>query len=193
MKGRTRWWVEVLRMPVVVVSAIGAPLYRICFGWLDRRQARKNEQRLAQEVRSAFGFLFIEQQAQIIPNEGVRFPPSFDYAFVTVATPKFLLRLGRGRGEVGAFVAPLSARKEWHDLSLVVAASQGHELQRSAFRNIQHVAKVVRPNVQTLGECLSPEQYRELKQRLRLEVYVQEEFARRQWETEINSRLYGPR
>jgi hypothetical protein len=76
MRERTRWWVEILRMPVVVVHAIVAPLYRICFGWLDRRLARKNEQRLAQEVRSAFGFLFGEEQAQIILNEGVRFPLS---------------------------------------------------------------------------------------------------------------------
>ena len=54
--------------------------------------------------------------ARIIPNEGVRFPPPFDYAVATIAVENLVLRFIRGLGEVGVFVAPASAPSDWHDL-----------------------------------------------------------------------------
>jgi|SRR4051812_11003603 len=97
--------VGVLRLPLLLLGFIFGNLHKLCFGWLNRRLARRNEQRLADDVRTHLSFLFTETGAQIIPNQGTPFPPSFDGAYVTVAVGAVQLRFVRGRGDFSVSVA----------------------------------------------------------------------------------------
>lgn len=72
----------------------------LLFGLLDRPIARRNERQLRLDIAEAMPSLFSEYGGRVVPNEGVPFPPSFDYAFVTVAVGNFLIRFCRGRGEL---------------------------------------------------------------------------------------------
>src|SRR5690349_18326111 len=103
--------IGVLRPPLLLLGFIFGNLYKLCFGWLDRRVARQNEQRFADDIRSHLSFLFTEHGAHIIP--GTPFPPGFDGAYVTVAVRTIQLRFGRGRGEFGVSVASESAPQHW--------------------------------------------------------------------------------
>jgi hypothetical protein len=109
--------VVVLRPPLLVLGFIFGNSYKLCFGWRDRRLARKHEQRFADDIRSHLSFLFTEHKAQIVPNEGTPFPPSFDGAYVTVAVGVLRLRFVRGRGDFGVSVASEFAQN-WEDFRL---------------------------------------------------------------------------
>jgi hypothetical protein len=154
--------------------------------------ARRAERRLAVDVRFALAFLFEHHAAEIIPNEGVPFPPGFDYAFVTVRAENFLLRFTRGQGELGVHIAPAFAPSDWHDLSLVLAALGGRTLERQLYRDVWHVTRSLQPFVQQLVQTCAPEQFRQLRRQLDMDFYVHEQLALRQLEVEINASLYGP-
>jgi hypothetical protein len=174
------------------LGAIVVPAYKLLFGWLDRRLASKNQERLAAEIRLVLPFLFTEGHGEIAPNEGVPFPPPFDYAFVTVSFDRFLLRFARGRGELTIGVAPVFAPTEWHDLSLILGLMENStDFTRRSFRDLSEVSKTLRPRWQEIGRFLSVEQFKNAKDRLETEVYIPEKNRMREWEAEINWRLYG--
>jgi hypothetical protein len=111
--------IAVLRPPFLVLGFVFGNLYKLCFGWLDRRVAGQNEQRFAEDIREYLSFLFTEHGAKVIPNEGRPFPPSFDGAYVTVAIQNLHLRFARGRGEFSVAVASAFAPNHWEDFQLV--------------------------------------------------------------------------
>ena len=94
--GKGRVLAAVLRPPLLVLVFIFGNIYKLCFGWLDKRIARKNEERFADEIRAHLSFLFTEYGAHRTPNEGVPFPLPFDGACVTVAVGTLYLRFFRG-------------------------------------------------------------------------------------------------
>lgn len=59
--------IGVLRPLLLLFGFIFGNLYKVCFGWLDRRLAKGNERRFADDIRSHLSFLFTEHGAQIIP------------------------------------------------------------------------------------------------------------------------------
>jgi hypothetical protein len=123
--------------------------------------ARQNEQRFANDIRSHLSFLFLEQGAQIIPNQGTPFPPSFDGAYVTVAVGTIQLRLVRGRGDFGVSVASESAPQRWEDFRLV--ADDIGEWDTSQPRpysySLETFASVLRPRLAGLQEALSKDRF----------------------------------
>ena len=64
--------IAILRPPLLVLGFVFGNLYELCFGWLDKRIARQNEQRFAEDVRTHLPRLFSEHGAKVIPNEGVQ-------------------------------------------------------------------------------------------------------------------------
>jgi hypothetical protein len=100
-----RWWVPLISGPLIFLRSVLSPAYDLLFGWVDRRLARKNEERLVGDVRLALRFLFTQYAGRIFPSEGVPVPLGFDYAFLTVALDNLLLRFTRGRGELGVQIA----------------------------------------------------------------------------------------
>lgn len=90
--------------------------YWIFVGWpIDVPMAKKRQRQFASEIRQSLTFLFEEHGAEIIPNEGVPFPPPFDNALVTLAVDGLLLRFVRGHGEFRILVASRSDAQDWRD------------------------------------------------------------------------------
>src|SRR5688572_41580 len=134
---RAKWWVPTVVTALTFLRSVFAPVYDLTFGRIDRRLAKKDQERLANDIELAFRFLFEAQKGRIVPNHGLPFPPGFDYAFVTIEISNMLLRFTRGRGVVGVQVAPVLAPSDWHDLSLVLSAIGGQsEIQRREFDNL---------------------------------------------------------
>ena len=140
---------------VLFIKAIVGGTYDFFFGWLDRKFARQNEGRLVMDVRRALPSLFTEHRGTVIPNEGVPFPPGFDYAFVTVSAGRFLLRFVRGRGELGVSIAPVFAPNDWHDLIDVVRTMDPAAIQRPDFGDLTEVAKILEPRLGDLAQIYS--------------------------------------
>ena len=158
---RVRVLIRVLRPPLLLLGFIFGNLYKLCFGWLDRRLARQNEQRFVDDVRSHLSFLFTEHGAKIIPNQGTPFPPSFDGAYVTVAVGTMQLRFVRGRGDFGVSVASESVPQHWEDFRL--AADDIGEWDTSRPRpypySLETFASVLQPRLVGLQGALSKDRF----------------------------------
>jgi hypothetical protein len=187
-----RWLVAIVRPPLLLARFVLRPLSKLFFGGVSRHLAKKHERQLAQDIHDALPFLFTEHKGSIVLNEAVPFPPSFDYAFVTVGLGDLFLRFSRGRGELGVHVAPAFARSDWHELSLVLSAISGQgDIQRQEFCDLWDVSHALESKIRALIRFFSPRQFGDLKQRLEDEVYKPEKISIREWQTEINRRLYG--
>jgi len=149
---RAKWWVPLVRPPLVVLGAIFAPMYDLTFGWLDRRLARKHEDHLTRDIHLALKFLFTDYGARIVPNHGVPFPPSFDYAFVTVEVSDLLMRFSRGRGELGVLVTPASTPNDWRMLTLVLdpLMSEPVHIREGNFRDIWELSRILEKEMKNL-------------------------------------------
>ena len=153
--------VAVLRPPFLVIGFIFGNLYKLCFGWLDRRTARQNQQRFAEDIRTHLSFLFSEHAAEVIANEGVPFPPSFDGAYVTVAVGSLRLRFVRGRGDFGVSVASESAPERWEDFRLVADGISQWDTTRpaSSSDSLEKFEGILRPRLTRLQDALSKEHF----------------------------------
>ena len=120
------------RVVIVLLRFVVAPLFvlfrpfgrliELCFRPLNHSAARKCEREFAIEIKNRFTFLFKEHGGTIVLNDAdVPLIPSFDGAYVTVATDDVRFRFTRGRGDFLLEVAPLSAPTEWERLDLVLA------------------------------------------------------------------------
>lgn len=166
-------------------------IYTVIWGRADKRLALKQQERLATEIQEQLFFLFKDYGARIVPNIGIRFPPPFDYAVVTLEVGELLFRFVRGRGEIDVQVKSKSAAKEWHDISLVIGALDNpDEMQHRTFVGLVDVAAVLKQNMSRINDAFCGPKYLELQQRLA----DFNKFARvvtKQLETEINRRLYS--
>ncbi len=162
---RTALWVRVviaiLRPPFVVLGFVFGNLYKVCFGWLDKRTARQNEQRFAEGVRTYLAFLFSEYGAKVIPNEGVPFPPGFDGAYVTVAVGNLRLMFVRGRGEFGVRVASAFAPTDWEDFRLVADGIGQWDMSKPGPRyyTLETFEPILRSRLERLQEALSKDRF----------------------------------
>lgn len=116
-------FVRYIVAPIVVL--IGKVL-GFCFGWCIHRSnksiAVKRQRQFAEEIEKVLPFLFKEHGAKVVSNDAdVPFPPSFDGAYVTVATDGVWFQFIRGRGDFTVKVASPTAPTEWEDLDLIVA------------------------------------------------------------------------
>jgi hypothetical protein len=151
----------VLRPPLLVLGFIFGNLYKICFGWLDKRLARQQEQRFADEIRTHLSFLFTEHGAQIIPNEGASFPLPFDFAYVTVAVGVLRLQFFRGRGDFSVSVASEFSPHDWEDFRLLaddIGEWDTSQPQPPPY-SLETFEGVLRPRLAGLQEALSKERF----------------------------------
>jgi hypothetical protein len=161
----SRLWVRIvsaiLRPSFIVLGFVFGNLYKLCFGWLDKRIAKQNEQHFADEIRTNLSFLFTEHDARIIPNEGVPFPPSFDGAYVTLLVGTIRLRFCRGRGDFSVAVASNYAPNRWEDFRLVAdgIGKWDQSETRSNYYKLETFDRVLRPRLAQLQETLSKERF----------------------------------
>jgi hypothetical protein len=186
-----QWIVSLVRPPLMVIGFIAKAVYSLLFGRADKRLAQKNQEVLAGSVKAELPFLFNEYDGGIIPNEGVPFPPGFDYAVVTVEVGELLFRFIRGRGDLDVRVAAKSNAADWHDVTLVISAIEDPEdMKRKSFLSLSDFAPLLRRNMSRLIEAFSSAQYAETRQHLaKFDTY--ERVVTKQTQTEINRRLYS--
>jgi len=116
---RVFFWI--FRPLVLVVGFVLSQTYHLLFGWwLDDRDARKNQENFAEEIRENLAFLF-KDGAQLIPYER-KYPPAFDNAMVTVAVGNLRFRFARGRGDLQVHITPQHAPRDWHEMATVLMA-----------------------------------------------------------------------
>jgi hypothetical protein len=193
---KEKWSFVGVQIPLYVCGYLFNPLYVILRAMflrpLGRCLDRKDSHKLTSDIQQSLGFLFTRYHAIIVANGVRRLPPNFGPTIVTISVENIMIRVLRGRGELNIEVAPAFAHSDWHDLSLILAAIQDvPNLERRKFRDLWEVARELEPNLNSLIGHFDYQRFNVLKKRLELEVYAPESFARRQWESETNTRLYG--
>jgi hypothetical protein len=153
--------IGILRPPLLVLRFVFGNLYKLCFGWLDRRMARQNERRFVEDIHTYLAFLFSEYGAKVILNEGVPFPPSFDGAYVTVAVGNLRLRFVRGRGDFSVGVASAFAPNDWEDFQLVADGIGKWDMSKQGPRyyTLETFEPVLRSRLERLQEALSKDRF----------------------------------
>ena len=153
--------IAILRPPLIALGFIFGNLYKLCFGWYDKRLARRNEQRFADDIRTYLPFLFSEHEAKIIPNEGVPFPPSFDGAYVTIAVGNLHLRFIRGRGDFSVRVASAFSPNDWEDFRLVADGISQWDTSHSGPRyyTLETFEPILRARLEPLQKALSKQHF----------------------------------
>jgi hypothetical protein len=185
-----KWIVDAVRPPLVIISFASRPIYRLLFSRADRRQAMKNQERLAGDIQDCVPFVFHELGGQIVPSPDAHFPPPFDYATVTVEASAFRLRFTRGREELIVQVAPRFSANSWHELSTVLSALDPPGVKRGSIVSLFQVGDLLRQYVCEISKALSENEYSQLKVQL-AEIYKHDRIITKQLENEINRRLYG--
>jgi hypothetical protein len=177
-----------------VLGFIFGRLFKLGFGWLDRRIARQNEQRFAEDIRKHVAFLFVEHGAEIIPNEGTPFPPPFDGAYVTVAVGNLRLRFVRGRGDFSVGVASAFAPQHWESFRLVAdGISQWHvpEPGQSRYYTLETFEPILRSRLERLQQTLSKERCEAtLNDAVKIHNQIVDEYAATLRQSGIIPKLY---
>ena len=160
--------------------------------WRGPQLARRYERQFTEEIHANLPFLFDEWAGNVVPNVGIRFPPPFDYAIVTVEIRSFLLRFVRGRDEFRVDVAPKSDAKSWQEVSLVltaIGALKGYRLRPEYYR-LADFGRLLYPCMHALNEAMSEASVASTRESL-IPFLERHERRRQQSEIEINRKIYG--
>ncbi len=189
-RGLNRWVIAVVTPPAMVFKVVAVNIYRLLFGRLDVRASRQRESQLALEIQRDLSFLFNEHGAKVIQDASVRYPRPFDYAIVNVALDSLFLRFIRGRGELRVQVAPRRDPHNWSELPVVLGVVDAQErFEPKLPWSLGEVAGVLEPRLSRLRQAFSDEGYPTMDRELTKER-DHERAVIRQWEIEINRRLY---
>jgi hypothetical protein len=193
-RGTIRWIVvNVIVPPLQLLRFILKPM-GLLLGLLDRLLARREERKLRLDIAEAMPFLFQELHARVIPNEGVPFPPGFDYAFVTVETENMLIRFCRGRGEFDVHVGSRTRPRDFHKLGLVLSLlDKQREANRSGIVDVQQAAQILETHIDLLRRALGGEAADETLVCALAQVAASDRIAMREAEWEINKQLRSRR
>lgn len=186
-----KWSVDVLKPPLEVIAFVAKAMYKLIFGRADRRLALRHQRQLAQDICDEMPFLFNEYGGKIIPNQGVPFPPGFDYAVVTMAISELRFRFVRGRGDLDVYVSSTHEPEVWRNVLLVISSVEGpDDLRYSAFISLRDAADVLRKKMPLVQEAFSSSRYPLTK--LILDNHREYEKAvLKQLQNDINHRLYS--
>lgn len=178
-----------LRPPFLLIGAIIKGIYFLFFGWwLDPKVHRQNHSALVRDVCTYLEFVFTDYGAKFRPN--LREPPRlFDFAQVTLSVGDLVFQIFRGRGEVNLTVASSRNPTEFHEFSTVLSAMDVG-VKRQGFGHLLDIEKVLKPHMQDLATAFSAEHYPKIRSGL-ADTYARDRIITKQWETEINRRLYG--
>lgn len=154
------------------------------------KTSKTKEKKLGLEIRSALPFLFETHNGKIVPNSGILNPEPFDYATITVACHRILIRVVCGRGEISLTVAQSKNANSWHDLLLVMAAIDrlSQLPERRFFRDLQEAAALLKQNIARLDDAFGCDDDGETARRLE-HFHKVDRASMREWEFEINTQI----
>lgn len=182
--------VAILKPPLRVLGFVVSSAYSALFGWYDKRLAKREQELLEREVQDQLSFLLVERNARILAAKKVKHLSDIDWPIATVVVEGLLVQFRRWRGELQVHVAPERMPNDWQELSLVLSVIDvpgGFDL-RSVYW-MSDVALWLRVHLDRILAAFSEERYLETKQRLD-DVHARDGIAIKQWETEVNRRLY---
>ena len=185
-----KWLSVALRPPLLAIGFVAGHLHRLFFSRSDERLAREHEEKLAVDIHTYLPFLFTDMGGRIIPNEGVEFPPPFDYAIVTIDVSHILLRFTRGRDHLAVQVAPKSFPNLFSELSTILSVLEVAGIQRGSITGLAQAAQLLRQNNKDIAHAFTEDQYPYLKAKLE-DIYARDRIITKQLETELNRNLYG--
>jgi hypothetical protein len=172
-----------------MVAYVVGGVYSFLFGWYDKRLARRELARLEREIREQLSFLFSSYNGQIMPIKKISRLKDIDWPTVEVSLPGLLLKFVRWRGELQAYVTPEQTPNDWVELSLLLNLIDVPEkIDRRSDYKMSEVAGWLRSNLERINTVYSDHGIA-LKEQL-AHVYDRDRVIAKQWETEINRRLY---
>ncbi len=193
---RSRFAGRILRFGLDVLAPVLHPLfwtsekiYDLLFGRADIRLSKEAEQKLSLEIRAKLEFLFDRYGGQLQNDETVGYPRPFDYAVVIVTLDAFSMRFIRGRRELTVQIAGKSPNDGWQELPTVLGLIDG-EFEQPTFSSLQEVAATLEPRIERLSKAFSAAEYPHLQQKL-ANARAYDQAVIRQWETELNKRLFS--
>ncbi|MGA8734591.1 MAG: hypothetical protein WB558_11790 [Terriglobales bacterium] len=175
---------------MLVLHWVAGGIYKLLFSHADEKLAKKREEKLAADIQRCVPFLFGEMGGRIVPNEGVEFPPPFDYAVITIDASGLRLRFTRGRDHLAVQIAPKVSPNSWHELSTVLSALEVPGIQRGSISELAQADRLLQLHMKEITDALAEDQYPHLRAQLQ-EIYGRDRVATKQLETEINRKLYG--
>lgn len=184
-----KWVVALITPPLRVAGFIVGNVYSLLFGWYDKRLAKRAQQEFVQDVRDQLSFLFSDYDAQIVSELEIKRLSDIDWPSVTLSANGMLFKFLLWRGELSASVAPKQNPNDWDNLLLALSLLD-ESVKRDAGGDLFHLAQLLKPRMGLLSQAFAENEYAATKQRLS-EAHKYDRFVTRQWETEINRRLYG--
>jgi hypothetical protein len=184
----------------VVVGGALEKIYDFFFLERDIRISKEEESRFAREIEQELHFLFVESSSRFIALETIQpdLPKWLQHPrwpVVVLATNGLLFRFYRGRGELGAWVAPKDGHQmDWSDfgdLEIVLAKLGWREgLGPRPFSSLADLAAALEPRMAQINSAFSKEEYPAM-QKFLLQVKVAKEEGARLASIKLNKRLYG--
>jgi len=183
------WLSAALKPPILVLHWVAGGIYKLLFSRADEKLAKKGEEELAADIQRCLPFLFCEMGGRVIPNEGVEFPPPFDYAVITIDASELRLRFTRGREHLAVQVAPKVSPNSWHELSTILTVLEVSGVRRGSISGLAQVGKLLQLHIKEITDAVTEDQYPHLRAQLQQE-YDRDRIVTKQLETEVNRRLY---
>ena len=188
-----------LNMPIpkAVFPILGAVLEFVTFPLrllfsplrlLDRPMARKEQAEFERKIRRDAEALFCKHGAEVVPNEGVPFPPPFDGAFVTVRADGMLIRFEEGRGDFNVRITSVERPQGWTDLELLLAAIETpDDVRRRGVATVFVAGRELDRHWDDLKQALRSDSV----QKTIREFLEREETYFKAYSRELNRHLYG--
>jgi hypothetical protein len=185
-----KWLIAVSTPPVRAIGFVVGGAFSLLYGPFYRRHVADRQEQLEDEVKYQLVSLFRGHNARIIQNTEARNLHGLGASLVTVAVDGLLLRFIRWREVFQVHVASERLPNDWYELSEVLSVIDPIETIRpGAIGDFTDFTRSLGPNMVRLKEAFSPEQYPRLEKQMS-EVRAFGRVVTRQWETEINRRLY---
>jgi hypothetical protein len=175
-----------------VLHWVAGGIYKLLFSRADEKLAKKREEELAADIQRCLPFLFGEMGGRIVRNEGVEFPPPFDYAVITIDASELRLRFTRGRDHLAVQIAPKVSPNSWHELSTILSVLEVPGIQRGSISGLAEAGRLLHLYMREMTDAFSEGRYSHLRAQLQ-EIYERDRIVTKQLETEINRRLYPQR
>jgi hypothetical protein len=182
------WIVAIVRPPLLLLNFVLKKSYSLLFAWwLDKKLVNRSNRHFEDDIRRQLSFLFDDFHARVVLNEKEP-PPSFDFALITLSAKDLMFQIFRDRGAITMRVSSPRIPNDWHEVSSVLNVMDVG-VERQTFSNLHDLERIVQPHMKELRAAFSEACYPEVKLRLS-DVYAYDRAVTRQWETEINRRLY---
>jgi hypothetical protein len=186
---------EVLKPILVPLLWVLESTYALFFRRRDIRASVAREEQFRTEILGSLPFLFDKYGGRFCSYESatavLNHPRPFKSVITMVAFREFSVLFARGRGDFSVRIAPNpppALWRAWEDLAVVLNLID-EKFERREFSSPADLAPVLEPRMHLLLEALSPARYSELLPSIN-RAHEYDRAIIRQWETEINRRLY---